>query len=69
MNRAIIVIPVQTPIVFKESRACSTAPVLTSLAMSAFSMWLQNLAKAMDLQLANSSKNNEIHYAKETCEH
>ena len=34
MNNAIIVIPVHNPIVFKESRACSTAPVLTSLAMS-----------------------------------
>ncbi len=33
-NNPIIVIPVQTPIFFKESLACSTAPVLTSEAIS-----------------------------------
>ena len=34
MNNAPIVITVHTPIVRNESLACSTAPVLTSLAMS-----------------------------------
>ena len=34
MNNATIVILVQTPIVFSDSLACSTAPVLTSLAIS-----------------------------------
>ena len=33
-NIPIIVIPVHTPMVFSDSRACSTAPVLTSEAMS-----------------------------------
>ena len=34
MNSATMVIAVHTPIVFRESLACSTAPELTSLAMS-----------------------------------
>ncbi len=34
MNNPTIVIIVQTPIVFREALACSTAPVLTSLAIS-----------------------------------
>ena len=33
-KRPIIVAPVQTPMVLRESRACLTAPVLTSEAMS-----------------------------------
>ena len=33
-NNPTIVITVQTPMVFSESRACSTAPVLTSEEMS-----------------------------------
>ena len=33
-NKPIMVTPVQNPIFFRESRACSTAPVLTSEAIS-----------------------------------
>ena len=67
MNRAIIVIPVQTPIVFKESRVCSTAPVLTSSLCPAFSM-ASKLQRRHDLQIFNETcpKIMKQYYTKET---
>ena len=59
-----MVIPVHNPMVFSDSRACSTAPVLTSEAMSNIFNVASNQEWQWIFDQPNAPENDEVHHTR-----